>query len=139
MRSANRTSASTRYRVAIWLALCVFALKALVPQGFMLGADPGTTLIQLCSANGPVWIKAPSATDHDHHDPSQQDAQHAEQSAVCPAGAAVAAAPLVPSPWTVVPIGALTLQVAARAPPSFLDTTPLSAPLGARAPPALLG
>jgi len=138
MRRA-RVSSSIRYRATIWLALCVFALKALVPQGFMPGDDPSTTLIQLCSAAGPVWVQGPSASAHDHHHESQQDAQHAEQSAVCPAGAAVAAAPLQPSPLRLVPIGTLTLIAAPRAPPVLVDTSPLSAPLGARAPPVLLG
>ena len=139
MLPAHRASVSIRYRAAIWLALCVFALKALVPQGFMLGADPSTTLIQLCSAAGPIWVAGPSVANHDHHHQPQQDVQHAEQSAVCPAGAAVAAVPLLPSPLGLAPIGTVTLQAAARAPPPLVDTSSPSSPLGARAPPVLLG
>src|SRR3546814_10720127 len=81
-------ASSIRYRAAIWLALCVFALKALVPQGFMPGADPGATLIQLCSAAGPIWVEGPHKASH------HEDAQPAEQSEVCPVGAALAALPL---------------------------------------------
>ena len=133
MRSSARTSSSIRARAAIWLALCVFALKALVPQGFMPGADPGATLIQLCSAAGPVWVEGPHKADH------HQDAQHAEQSAVCPAGAALAALPLLSAPVAVAPVVAPTLRIAARAPPAPAVRTPPGAPLGARAPPLLLG
>ena len=92
MRPPIRAFTSIRYRAAIWLALCVFALKALVPQGFMPGTDPGTTLIQLCSVAGPIWVEGPHKADH------HQDVQHAEQSAVCPAGAALAALPLLSAP-----------------------------------------
>ncbi|OZI47140.1 DUF2946 family protein [Bordetella genomosp. 4] len=138
MHPANRAFTSIRYRAAIWLALCVFALKALVPQGFMPGTDPSATLIQLCSAAGPIWIEGPSKAGHDHH-PSRQDAQHAEQSAVCPAGVALAALPLLPTLPGLVPTGTMTLQVAARAPPPLADTSPQGAPLGARAPPVSLG
>ncbi|CAM4134304.1 DUF2946 family protein [Bordetella tumulicola] len=137
MRPANRALTSIRYRAAIWLALCVFALKALVPQGFMPGSDPSTTLIQLCSAAGPIWIADPSVSGHDHH-PPHQDAQHAEQSAVCAVGAALAALPLLSSPQGLIPTSTVTRRAVARAPPPFATASALSAPLGARAPPLYL-
>jgi len=133
MRLSARVAPSIRYRAAIWLALCVFALKALVPQGFMPGADPGTTLIQLCSAAGPIWVEGPHKAGH------HQDAQHAEQSAVCPVGAALAALPLLSMPAAVVPVATVTLRIAARAPPALAVHAAPGAPLGARAPPSLLG
>jgi len=133
MRLFAHAPSPIRSRAAIWLALWVFALKALVPQGFMPGTDPGATLIQLCSAAGPIWVEGPHKADH------RQDAQHAEQSAVCPVGAALAAAPLLSSPAAVVPVATITLHIAARAPPAPAVHTPPGAPLGARAPPILLG
>ncbi|MBO1112793.1 DUF2946 family protein [Bordetella petrii] len=133
MRLFARAPSPIRSRAAIWLALCVFALKALVPQGFMPGTDPGATLIQLCSAAGPIWVEGPHKADH------HQDAQHAEQSAVCPVGAALAALPLLSSPAAVVPVATITLHIAARDPPAPAVHTPPGAPLGARAPPILLG
>jgi len=133
MPPTARATAPIRYRFAIWLALCVFALKALVPQGFMPGTDPGATLIQLCSAAGPVWVEGPHKAGH------HQDAQHAEQSAVCPVGAALAALPLLAAPAAVAPVATLTLRIAARAPPAPAVHAPPGAPLGARAPPSLSG
>ncbi|MBV7486806.1 DUF2946 family protein [Bordetella sp. BOR01] len=133
MRSSAAASTLIRHRAAIWLALCVFALKALVPQGFMPGSDPGTTLIQLCSAAGPVWVEGPHKAGH------QQDAQHAEQSAVCSVGVALAALPLSSMPAAVVPLATVTLRIAARAPPAPATQASPGAPLGARAPPFLLG
>lgn len=133
MRSPARAATSIRYRAAIWLALCVFALKALVPQGFMPGTDPGATLIQLCSAAGPVWVEGPHRADH------HQDAQHAEQSALCPVGAALAALPLLSAPPALAPVGTTPLRVAARAPPAPVVSLSPGVPLGARAPPILLG
>src|SRR3546814_5789823 len=122
-------ASSIRYRAAIWLALCVFALKALVPQGFMPGADPGATLIQLCSAAGPIWVEGTHKASH------HEDAQHAEQSAVCPVGAALAALHLLSEPAVaVVPVATITLRFAARAPPPRIAYASPGAPLGARAP-----
>ncbi|WP_170940327.1 MULTISPECIES: DUF2946 family protein [Bordetella] len=123
-----------RHRAAIWLALCVFVLKALVPQGFMPGTDPGATLIQLCSAAGPIWVEGPHKADH------RPDAQHAEQSAMCPVGVALAALPLMSAPAGVAPVfDATPMRIAARAPPAHACGVPPCAPLGARAPPLRLG
>ncbi|MBO9353570.1 DUF2946 domain-containing protein [Bordetella petrii] len=130
---SRRAASRVRHHAAIWLALCVFALKALVPQGFMPGTDPHATLIQLCSAAGPVWVQGPHKADH------HQDAQHAEQSAVCPVGAALAALPLLSAPAAVVPVRTMALRLAARAPPAPATYSSPGAPLGARAPPSLLG
>lgn len=134
MRLSARALVTNRHRAVIWLALCLFALKALVPQGFMPSSQPGATLIQLCSAAGPVWVEGPHKADH------HQDAQHAEQSAVCPVGAALAALPLAATPAALAPPPSMVaLRIAARAPPPAAALAPPGAPLGARAPPLILG
>src|SRR5690606_31896479 len=123
-----------RYRVAIWLALCLFVLKAMVPQGFLPGSDAGSTMIQLCSVAGPIWVEGPSNSDH------QPDRQHVEPSALCVMGASLAAMPLLTAPTLITPkASSAPLRVAARAPPAHPIHTAASAPLGARAPPHLLG
>lgn len=141
MRPVNRAASWIRCRAALWLALCVFVLKALVPQGFMPGIDPSTAWIQVCSASGPIWVQGPTTVAHDQHSPlhdASHDAQHAEQSAVCPAGAAFAALPLLPPLMQATRTDRQPLVVTARAPPAGIDATPLSAPVGARAPPLCL-
>ncbi len=122
-----------RYRAAVfWLALVLFALKALVPQGFMPGSPHGGTLIQLCSAAGPIWVQGPSKADH------APDERHAAQAAACSIGAAVAAAALLGAAPGPVPVAERIFPVAARAPPVRRAYPILSAPLGARAPPLSL-
>ncbi|OZI71636.1 DUF2946 family protein [Bordetella genomosp. 12] len=121
-----------RYRAAFWLALVLFALKAMVPQGFMPGSARGGTLIQLCSAAGPVWVQGPAKADH------APDERHAAQAAACAVGAAVAAAALLGAPPSPVPVAEKIFPVAARAPPTRRAYPVLNAPLGARAPPLSL-
>src|SRR3546814_20993227 len=92
-------------------------------------AGPGATLIQLCSAPGPIWVEGPHKASH------HEDAQHAEQWAVCPVGAALAALPLLSEPAVaVVPVATITQRFAARAPPPRIAYASPGAPLGARAP-----
>ena len=72
----------------LWLVLALFALKALVPPGFMPATQQSGTLIQLCSAAGPVWVAGPAR----HSD--APDERHAAQAAACPMGAMLAAVAL---------------------------------------------
>ncbi|AKQ54115.1 DUF2946 family protein [Bordetella hinzii] len=128
-----RATPLPRCRAAVfWLALLLFALKALVPQGFMPGSPHGGTLIQLCSASGPIWVQGPSKADH------APDERHAAQAAACSVGAAVAAAALLGAPPAPVPVAEQVFPIAARAPPTPRVHPVLSAPLGARAPPLSL-
>lgn len=124
------TYTRTRSRAAFfWLALLLFALKALVPQGYMPGSSHSGTLIQLCSANGPIWVQGPGKEDH------APDDRHAAQAAACPVGAAVAAIPLLGAAPLPVAVAAAVFPISARAPPAVAALPIFSAPLGARAPP----
>ncbi len=40
----------------LWLALLAFALKGLVPMGYMLSADAGAPMVVLCTAQGAVTV-----------------------------------------------------------------------------------
>ncbi|CAJ48163.1 DUF2946 family protein [Bordetella avium] len=120
----------TRSRTAVfWLALLLFAFKAMVPQGFMPGSSQGGTLIQLCSAAGPVWVQGPAKADQG------PDERHAAQAAACSSGAAVSAAALLPAPLYPIPVSEQAFPVSARAPPAAPVFPIFSVPLGARAPP----
>lgn len=115
----------------LWLVLALFALKALVPPGFMPATQQSGTLIQLCSAAGPVWVAGPTR----HSD--APDERHAAQAAACPMGAMLAAVALPPSLAPLLALGAVMAHpLAARAPPAVADGFPPGPPLGARAPPA---
>ncbi|MGB3819441.1 DUF2946 family protein, partial [Achromobacter pulmonis] len=81
----------TRHAACLWLVAALFALKALVPPGFMPAAQPGGTLIQLCSAAGPIWVVGPSKRD------GAPDERHAAQAATCPMGALLATVALPPA------------------------------------------
>ncbi len=118
-----------RNAATLWLVLALFALKALVPQGFMPAAQQGT-LIQLCSAAGTIWVAGPAK----HGD--APDERHAAQAATCPMGAMLAAVALPPSPAPLLAAsGIMTHPLAARAPPLVAEGSPPGPPLGARAPP----
>lgn len=111
-----------RGNAGLWLVLMLFVLKAMVPQGFMPATHQTGTLIQLCSAAGPIY-NAP-------------DERHAAQAATCPMGMALAAVALPPSP-VVLPakLAVMAHPLAARAPPGPVLASVTGAPLGARAPP----
>ncbi|OZI28824.1 DUF2946 domain-containing protein [Bordetella genomosp. 1] len=128
-----RAQRSLRHAATLWLALVLFALKALVPPGYMPGTHADANLIELCSAAGRIFVQGP-APAHD-----QADERHAAQAAACPVGAAVAAVPLPPSLPVLVPVGtAYSFPFRARAPPVVALTAFAGAPLGARAPPVPL-
>jgi hypothetical protein len=114
----------------LWLVLMLFVLKAMVPQGFMPATHQTGTLIQLCSAAGPIWVAGPSKQDN------APDERHAAQAATCPMGMALAAVALPPSP-VVLPakLAIMAHPLAARAPPGPVLASVTGAPLGARAPP----
>lgn len=125
-------SFSIRGNAGLWLVLLLFALKAIVPQGFMPATQQGGTLIQLCSAAGPIWVQGPSRQD------DAPDERHAAQAATCPVGMALAAVALPPSPVLLVATAAIMAHpLAARAPPAPAHPSRIGAPLGARAPPFL--
>lgn len=120
-----------RNAASLWLVLVLFVLKAMVPQGFMPATQQSGTLIQLCSAAGPIWVAGPAKSD------DAPDQRHAAQAASCPMGAAFASVPLPPSPVLVaVAASVMAHPLAARAPPRAANGTVSGAPLGARAPPA---
>ncbi|MFY0479798.1 DUF2946 family protein [Achromobacter marplatensis] len=129
-----RLSLKTLHRgnAGLWLVLMLFVLKAMVPQGFMPATHQSGTLIQLCSAAGPIWVAGPSRQDN------APDERHAAQAATCPVGMALAAVALPPSP--IVLSAALAIMahpLAARAPPGPVHASAIGAPVGARAPPRL--
>lgn len=127
-----RTPSAFLYRgnAGLWLVLMLFALKAIVPQGFMPATHQGGTLIQLCSAAGPIWVAGPSKQDN------APDERHAAQAATCPVGMALAAVALPPSPVLLsAALAVMAHPLAARAPPGPVHASITGAPLGARAPP----
>lgn len=86
-----------RTLLAYWLAI-VFALRALLPQGFMPGAAPFT--LKLCPAGLPAAALITAADPHAAHHAQVQHGAHAEQvnhqshhqrADQCPFGAASAA------------------------------------------------
>ncbi|MDR6599744.1 hypothetical protein J2732_000727 [Achromobacter deleyi] len=120
-----------RGNAGLWLVLMLFVLKAMVPQGFMPATQSGT-LIQLCSAAGPIWVAGPSRQDN------APDERHAAQAATCPVGMALAAVALPPSPVVLsAALAVMAHPLAARAPPGPVHASITGAPLGARAPPLL--
>lgn len=121
-----------RGNAGLWLVLALFVLKAMVPQGFMPATHQSGTLIQLCSAAGPIWVAGPSRQDN------APDERHAAQAATCPTGMALAAAALPPSPVALsAALAVMAHPLAARAPPGPAHASISGAPLGARAPPRL--
>lgn len=121
-----------RNAASLWLVLALFVLKAIVPQGFMPATQHSGTLIQLCSAAGPIWVAGPAKHD------DAPDERHAAQAASCPMGAALAAVSLPPAPLMLAAaVSVMAHPLAARAPPRVADGSVSGAPLGARAPPAL--
>ncbi|MGY6272221.1 DUF2946 family protein [Achromobacter denitrificans] len=120
-----------RNAASLWLVIALFALKAMVPQGFMPATQQGGALIQLCSAAGPVWVAGPAASS------DAPDERHAAQAAGCPMGVALAAIALPPSPVLLVAAAAnMAHPLAARAPPVLAWPSARGGPLGARAPPS---
>lgn len=119
-----------RNAACLWLVLALFALKALVPPGFMPATGQRGTLIQLCSAAGTIWVAGPSK----HSD--APDERHAAQAAACPLGAMLATVVLPSAAAPLLAVGAvMTHPLAARAPPAIHEGSPPGPPLGARAPP----
>lgn len=132
----------TDWRRLARLTLLLFALRALLPVGFMpdLGLlKQGGFQIVLCTAQGPTAVTVdadgePVDPDGGGHDPA--DAAFAKD---CPFGTAFAKAFDVP---TLVATGFLAVPAAvATAAPRPLDLRPppQGPPLGSRAPPTHLG
>lgn len=121
-----------RNAACLWLVLALFALKALVPPGFMPATQQAGTLIQLCSAAGTIWVAGPSKSS------DAPDERHAAQAATCPMGAMLATVALPSAPAPLLAAGTvMTHPLAARAPPAIHEGSPPGPPLGARAPPLL--
>ncbi|MCY1499839.1 hypothetical protein D9M68_338680 [compost metagenome] len=121
-----------RNTASLWLVTVLFMLKALVPQGFMPATQQGGTLIQLCSAAGPIWVAGPGKPA------DAPDERHAAQAASCPTGMALAAVALPPSPVLVAAAASIMAHpLAPRAPPAQAQSSAFGGPLGARAPPFL--
>lgn len=148
MRTLN--AFRNRSHTGLWLVLVLFVLKAMVPQGFMPATQQAGTLIQLCTAAGPVWVPGPSRVNAasayapgavpgstpDSAPDSSLDHRHAAQAASCPVGMALAAAAVPPTPMLRVAAAAImAYPLAARAPPTPLASLLTGAPVGARAPP----
>jgi hypothetical protein len=62
----GRSTADTRHRRwLVWTALCLFALRALVPIGFMVSLEASHAAVTLCPDYGPVPPAV--AAQHAHH------------------------------------------------------------------------
>jgi len=70
MFGASGCSATVKARRRRWaaLALCLFALRSLVPIGFMLSIEAGHAAVTLCpdTAAGPAGAAGPHAHHHVH-------------------------------------------------------------------------
>ena len=133
----------TDWRRLARLTLVLFALRALLPTGFMPDLDllkQGAFQIVLCTAQGPVSVAVdddgkPLDHDADHggHDPADAFAKD------CPFGTAYAKAFDVP----VAMAAAVPYVPASVSPPGpqplDLRPPPQGPPLGSRAPPLRLG
>lgn len=135
----TRYAFSTRsHHAGLWLVLMLFVLKAMVPQGFMPATQQAGTLIQLCTAAGPIWVPGPSKPHaaSDTTPDSALDQRHAAQAATCPVGMALAAVALPSMPVLRVAASAvMAYPWTARAPPAPHAAIHTGAPLGARGPP----
>jgi hypothetical protein len=144
-------------RASTWVVLA-FAVRALVPDGFMVGTSPGGgATIVFCHGAGLAVPTAGGHPDHAHHQPdpshharhsphaghaghggsgeppSDDDSHHAQQGQCAFAASAVLAPPPPPSLGTghVLAADEFTREPHAIALPSERDRRP-----GARAPPA---
>lgn len=88
--------------IAYWVAIA-FALRALLPQGFMPGSEPFT--LKLCPTGLPAQalvIPGDAHAEHHHHHQGQQQGHdehqsHHQRADQCPFGAASATAALLQS------------------------------------------
>lgn len=139
----NLASARGAYRALAILAIAVFAMRALVPAGYMLapGQDGNTISVQICSGHGPLYalldletgeITTPTDQPQDagpSHD-SDPDAQ-----APCAFAGGGAFAVLGPAilPPEILPVStASVLAPDSRGPPAGAALSPITA----RGPPA---
>jgi hypothetical protein len=72
-----------RRRLATWLALCLFALRTLVPIGFMVSVEASHAAVTLCPDYAP--LPASAAAQHAHHHGLQH--QHSGAGGPHPPGA----------------------------------------------------
>jgi hypothetical protein len=64
----GRSNADTRRRrLLVWLGIALFALRSLVPVGFMLSAGASGAAVTLCPDYAPVPPAAAALHAHHHH------------------------------------------------------------------------
>jgi len=142
MPAMNRTGShrkphSGMLRALACLALCLMALRALIPAGYMPDAralEQGRLELAFCSVNGPATISL------DVHGDSSPDPHSAPSAADCPFGAASSPANgLIPPPLAALPVAVrvadASLPAGGVAVAASLTRGP---PLGSRAPPFFL-
>jgi len=68
----GRSNADTRRRrLLAWLGVCLFAVRSLVPIGFMLSAGASGAAVTLCPDYAPVPPAAGALHAHHHHHAAQ--------------------------------------------------------------------
>jgi hypothetical protein len=90
-----------RRRLLAWLGICLFALRSLVPIGFMVSAGASGAAVILCPDYAPVPPSAAALQAHHHHhhhhvqpdgapstSPGSVDLPGAEDHGLCPFAAA---------------------------------------------------
>jgi len=136
-KGSHRTPCSGMLRALACLALCLVALRALIPTGYMPDAgalQQGRLELAFCSADGPTTV---SLDVHGHSGPASHSAPSA---ADCPFGAAASHAgnalpPLLAAQPVAVRVVDAPLPAGVPVAANFLTRGP---PLGSRAPPVLL-
>lgn len=124
---------------SIWrFVLLLFALRALVPAGFMpdfSAAQGGRFALAFCTANGPK-TRVVDLVSSASKDDAAKSGSHGV-AGECSFG--VSAAPALPAIATVALPAAARVPAAHVSAPLLTASTPRGPPLGSRAPPALLG
>ena len=121
------------------LTLVLFALRALLPVGFMpdLGLlKQGGFQIVLCTAQGPATVTVDADGNPQTPDGTPADAAFAKD---CPFGTAFGKAFALPAVVAALPLLAAADAVLARFLPLDLRPPAQGPPLGSRAPPTRLG
>jgi len=125
-----------RRDAALWrLVALLFALRALVPAGFMpdvAQAQQGRFALAFCTATGAKTRLADLATF------TKDDGKSGGHSAAGECSFAVSAAPALPAALPFALPAASPVAAAAASAPLLLAAAPRGPPLGSRAPPALL-
>ncbi|MFN4089558.1 MAG: DUF2946 family protein [Alphaproteobacteria bacterium] len=131
---------TARWRMLAHATLLLFALRTLIPVGFM--PDPGLLKqgelqIVLCTAQGPTTVTVDTAGNP--VDPTSPDPTGPAFASDCPFGTASAKAAALPATPTTPAPGALAASAPPPAPAFGLRPPAHGPPLGSRAPPIRLG